>query len=313
MAFHAGAELRGNLECFQVNPLLKDYNGPACAYVSGPYGGYTVNARGNRFMLSDYWSGQMMLEFYRELTGPNGGGAFFENEPPCSGNRDGDRANSPHHRAPEPWPFSRRPWNPTMAIKPWERWPSRKSDSAVATAPRVCGVNHRAETTVPGLYAAGDMASVPHGYMLGAFTYGKICRPARDRLPCNLRVDRGSVDDGQGWNGNGARESACAALAHQPGLPPHQVEYKIRRQVNDYLQPPKTGIPDGTGTGLFRTRPRGTRSTWRTRPARADAGRRWNVISFATAPKWPLGLRFFARKAAGDFITTGSITRRSTT
>jgi succinate dehydrogenase/fumarate reductase flavoprotein subunit len=71
MAYHAGAELT-NIECFQINPLLKDYNGPACAYVSGPYGGYTVNARGHRFMLSDYWSGQMMMEFYQELTGPNG-------------------------------------------------------------------------------------------------------------------------------------------------------------------------------------------------------------------------------------------------
>ena len=35
MAYHAGAELSG-LECFQINPLIKDYNGPACAYVTGP-------------------------------------------------------------------------------------------------------------------------------------------------------------------------------------------------------------------------------------------------------------------------------------
>ncbi len=28
MAFHAGAAL-ANLECFQINPLIKDYNGPA--------------------------------------------------------------------------------------------------------------------------------------------------------------------------------------------------------------------------------------------------------------------------------------------
>jgi len=35
MAYHAGAELT-NLECFQINPLIKDYNGPACAYVTGP-------------------------------------------------------------------------------------------------------------------------------------------------------------------------------------------------------------------------------------------------------------------------------------
>ena len=33
----------------------------------------------------------------------------------------------------------------------------------------------KGETTVPGLYGAGDMASIPHSYMLGAFVYGEIC------------------------------------------------------------------------------------------------------------------------------------------
>src|SRR5436190_11246706 len=74
MAFHAGAEL-ANLECFQINPLIKDYNGPACAYVTGPFGGYTANNRGQRFIECDYWSGQMMLEFWRELQ--NGSGPVF--------------------------------------------------------------------------------------------------------------------------------------------------------------------------------------------------------------------------------------------
>ena len=71
MAFHAGAEL-ANLECFQINPLIKDYNGPACAYVTGPFGGYTANNRGQRFIECDYWSGQMMLEFWRELQSGSG-------------------------------------------------------------------------------------------------------------------------------------------------------------------------------------------------------------------------------------------------
>ena len=44
MAYHAGAELSG-IECFQINPLIKDYNGPACAYVTGPLGGYTTNGK----------------------------------------------------------------------------------------------------------------------------------------------------------------------------------------------------------------------------------------------------------------------------
>ncbi|HBT42475.1 MAG TPA: fumarate reductase/succinate dehydrogenase flavoprotein subunit, partial [Rhodospirillaceae bacterium] len=35
-------------------------------------------------------------------------------------------------------------------------------------------VDDNACTTVPGLYDAGDMASVPHNYMLGAFTNGAV-------------------------------------------------------------------------------------------------------------------------------------------
>ena len=71
MTYHAGAELSG-IECFQINPLIKDYNGPACAYVTGPFGGYTTNNRGERFIECDYWSGQMMMEFYRELQSGDG-------------------------------------------------------------------------------------------------------------------------------------------------------------------------------------------------------------------------------------------------
>ena len=71
MAYHAGAAL-ANLECFQINPLIKDYNGPACAYVAGPFGAYTANNEGSRFIECDYWSGQMMLEFYNELQSGKG-------------------------------------------------------------------------------------------------------------------------------------------------------------------------------------------------------------------------------------------------
>ena len=32
-------------------------------------GGYTTNSKGERFIECDYWSGQMMMEFYREMEG----------------------------------------------------------------------------------------------------------------------------------------------------------------------------------------------------------------------------------------------------
>ena len=40
--------------------------------VAGPMGGYTANASGERFIECDYWSGQMMQEFYDELQGGKG-------------------------------------------------------------------------------------------------------------------------------------------------------------------------------------------------------------------------------------------------
>lgn len=95
-------------------------------------------------------------------------------------------------------------------------------------------VNEKAETTVPGLYAAGDMANVPHNYMLGAFTYGwfaganaaDFCAGVADSV-----IDPSVIE--------AERQRVSAPLQNPGGLPPSQVEYKLRRLVNDYLQPPK--------------------------------------------------------------------------
>ena len=231
MAYHAGAELT-NIECFQINPLLKDYNGPSCAYVSGPFGGYTVNSKGHRFMLSDYWSGQMMMEFYKELTGPNGPVFLKMN-----------------HLAPETVSEIERILHTTERPSRGRFHAGRGTDygaelveMAVSEIGLCSGhsasgvwVNERGETTVPGLYAAGDMASVPHNYMLGAFTYGNIC--ATHGLEYAARVTHGKVDDGFVER---ERQRVLAPLNRPNGIPWHQVEYKLRRHVNDYLQPPKS-------------------------------------------------------------------------
>jgi succinate dehydrogenase/fumarate reductase flavoprotein subunit len=155
MAYHAGAELT-NIECFQINPLLKDYNGPSCAYVSGPFGGYTVNSKGHRFMLSDYWSGQMMMEFYKELTGPNGPVFLKMN-----------------HLAPETVSeiekilhTTERPSRGRFHAGRGTEYGAKLVEMAVSEIGLCSGhsasgvwVNERGETTVQGLYAAGDRAS----------------------------------------------------------------------------------------------------------------------------------------------------------
>ncbi|SMC22627.1 Succinate dehydrogenase/fumarate reductase, flavoprotein subunit [Andreprevotia lacus DSM 23236] len=230
MAYHAGAELSG-IECFQINPLIKDYNGPACAYVTGPFGGFTTNSRGERFIECDYWSGQMMQEFYNELQGGNGP-VFLKldhlaeetistietilhtNERPSRGRFHAGRGTDYRERMVE------------MHI----------SEIGLCSGHSASGVwvDEHAATTVPGLYSAGDMACVPHNYMLGAFVYGRFAGESAARHAgshAHAQVAASQIE--------AERQRVWAPLLREAGLPPNQVEYKLRRMVNDYLQPPK--------------------------------------------------------------------------
>ena len=243
MAYHVGAELSG-LECYQINPLLKDYNGPACAYVTGPLGGYTANAKGDRFIECDSWSGQMMQEFYNELQGGNGPvflkldhlaeetiqeieHVLHTNERPSRGLFHDGRGTD---------------YRTTMV----EMHISEIGFCAGHSASGVW-INEKGETTIPGLYGAGDMASIPHSYMLGAFVYGQICgenatQYALDREFPELDVDFIIAE----------RDRILAPLKRTDGIPPSQFEYKVRRLVNDYLQPPK--VTKKMDIGLARLR-----------------------------------------------------------
>lgn len=95
-------------------------------------------------------------------------------------------------------------------------------------------VNEKAETTVPGLYAAGDMASVPHNYMIGAFVFGRLAGTnAVDYIEGleHIEPDPDVLE--------AEKQRIYAPLNNPNGVPHTQVEYKLRRLVNDYLQPPK--------------------------------------------------------------------------
>jgi len=230
MAYHAGAELT-NIECFQINPLIKDYNGPACAYVAGPLGAYTANAEGHRFINCDYWSGQMMLEIWKELNSGKGPvqlkmthldedtiseieSILWSNERPSRGRFHEGRGENYRTHGVE------------MNI----------SEIGLCSGHSASGVwmNEKAETTVPGLYAAGDMASVPHNYMIGAFVYGRLAGTNAIEYIKDLEHLEPEPN---------FLEAEKARIYHpltQPeGIPHTQIEYKLRRLVNDYLQPPK--------------------------------------------------------------------------
>jgi succinate dehydrogenase/fumarate reductase flavoprotein subunit len=231
IAYHAGAEL-SNIECFQINPLIKDYNGPACAYVAGPFGAYTANAEGHRFISCDYWSGQMMLEVWKELNSGKGPvqlkmthldedtiseieSILWANERPSRGRFHQGRGEDYRTHGVE------------MNI----------SEIGLCSGHSASGVwvNENAETTVPGLYAAGDMASVPHNYMIGAFVFGRLAGEHAVQYSRNLEL----IDPDPAFLA-AEQERIYAPLNRPNGIPHTQVEYKLRRLVNDYLQPPKS-------------------------------------------------------------------------
>jgi succinate dehydrogenase/fumarate reductase flavoprotein subunit len=231
MAYHAGAEL-SNIECFQINPLIKDYNGPACAYVAGPFGAYTTNAEGHRFIRCDYWSGQMMLEVWKELNSGKG---------PIQLNMTHLDEDTITEIESILW-ANERPSRERFHKGRGENYRTHGIEMNISEIGLCSGhsasgvwVNERAETTIPGLYAAGDMASVPHNYMIGAFVYGRLAgENAVDYLQDveHLQPDNDVVET--------ERQRVYAPLSRPNGIPHTQVEYKLRRFVNDYLQPPKS-------------------------------------------------------------------------
>ncbi|CAO4176386.1 MAG: fumarate reductase/succinate dehydrogenase flavoprotein subunit [Methylorubrum extorquens] len=230
MAYHAGAGL-ANLECFQINPLIKDYNGPACAYVAGPFGAYTANSEGNRFIECDYWSGQMMQEFYNELS--SGKGPVFLKLDHLHADTVSE-IETILHKVERP---SRGRFHENRGTDYRSRMVEMHiSEVGFCSGHSASGVfvDEFARTTVPGLYSAGDMANVPHNYMLGAFTNGAVA--GEHAIDHAGAIDLPEIDAEAVAR---ERERVLAPTRRADGIPPNQIEYKTRRFVNDYLQPPK--------------------------------------------------------------------------
>jgi len=96
-------------------------------------------------------------------------------------------------------------------------------------------VNERAETSVPGLYAAGDTSLVARGHLSGAFVYGEIAAENAAEYAAGLppvELDRNQVD-----RFISRRDRKFDRRNHTVSI--EEFEYKVRRLINDYIVPPK--------------------------------------------------------------------------
>ncbi len=96
-------------------------------------------------------------------------------------------------------------------------------------------INEHGESSVPGLYAAGDTSLCARGHLSGAFVYGEISAEsatARAAEVPHQEVDEEEVD---------AVLARIQARLNQGGNPisVEEFEYKVRRIIGDYLKPPK--------------------------------------------------------------------------
>ena len=96
-------------------------------------------------------------------------------------------------------------------------------------------VNERAETNIPGLYAAGDTALVARGHLSGAFVYGEIA--AESATEFSSKTEPIEFDTDQVAEFVEQRDAKFNRSANP--VPIEEFEYKVRRIINDYIRPPK--------------------------------------------------------------------------
>jgi succinate dehydrogenase/fumarate reductase flavoprotein subunit len=97
-------------------------------------------------------------------------------------------------------------------------------------------VDEHAATTVPGLYAAGDVSLVARGHLSGAFVFGEI---AAEEASAYSRKNPLGKKRGAGDLSRLKASLEARAGQNRGEVSIEEFEYKTRRLIGDYCTPPK--------------------------------------------------------------------------
>lgn len=96
-------------------------------------------------------------------------------------------------------------------------------------------VNDKAETSVPGLYAAGDTSLVARGHLSGALVFGMIA--AEKASEYAQSAAKPVIDQDQVGSFLSERNEKLSQDKNEINV--EEFEFKVRRTINDYIKPPK--------------------------------------------------------------------------
>lgn len=226
MAYRAGAELSG-FEYTLVYYIIKDINAPLL-YITLTRGAHLLNAFAQEFQ-EDHPGVLLMHEEHQAERGPMRIDMRHMSEEKI---REVEALLFSTERPVQERFFQER--GVDFRTAEIELWPT---DCFLCGGHGLTGirVNERAESTVPGLYAAGDVSLVARAHLSGAFTFGQISAENATEYAATAAVP--VVDDVQVREFLEDRDAKMRQSAGE--VPVEEFEFKVRRLINDYIRPPK--------------------------------------------------------------------------
>ena len=226
LAYRAGAELSG-FEYTLIYYIIKDINAPLL-YITLTRGANLLNAF-NEHREKDHPSIKSMLLEHHDGKGPM---RILMSHLPEAKIREIEDILFTTERPVQERFFQGRDVN--FRSGEIELWP---------TECFLCGghgltgvrVNENAETTVAGLYAAGDTSLVARGHLSGAFVFGEIAAESATEFAAANKKTELETDQISAFI---KRQEDRFDQSGNP-IPIEEFEYKVRRIINDYIVPPK--------------------------------------------------------------------------